>query len=125
MTYNIKKWEEFLEYKENIARQYSPTINWKEFYLKDCELIYIDSQSKKNKLIKKYPAYWSVLDVNGKWWEWESSYNFIRVGQIVSISKTGDLRYIFSSMDTNYTNFTHENKKIIYKNLTQIQKSML
>ena len=116
--------ERFLDYKENIARQYQPKIDWKEYYIKDCLIIMIDSIKKRDKLRKVYPAYWSMKE-EGEWVEWESPHNFIEVGQIISISKDNELRYIFSSMDACYHEYSAKDKKEIYFFLTQIQKNML
>ena len=96
----------FIQYKENIAKQYK--MDWKEYYIKDCLLIYVDSKKTRDTLNKQYPPE-----------------GVFEVGEILSISKDNELRCIFTSIDVCYPDYSMNDKKEIYFYLTQIQKNML
>ena len=98
--------ERFIQYKENIAKQYK--MDWKEHYLKDCLLIYVDSKKTRDSLNKQFPPE-----------------GVFEVGEILSITKDNELRCIFSSIDVCYEEYSAEDKQEIYFYLTQIQKNML
>lgn len=98
--------ESFIDYKDNIAQKYK--LDWKEYYLKDCLLIFVDCKKTRDDLSKQY-----------------NHEGIFEIGEILSITKDNELRCIFSSIDVCYDDYSMDDKKEIYFYLTQIQKNML